>query len=151
MEFAPKMHPWILSAGIENGGHWLWPSRSFGSFWLRILGNSACPCFITHHTITKFAPNMHSGILSAGIENGGHWLWPFRSFRPFWLRILGISDFPHNNFQWIWARITKFGPNMHLGILTADIENRRHWTWPSRSFGHFDSQKGIQGRSCTLI
>ena len=27
---------------------------------------------------------------------------------------------------------------MHLGILAADIENGRHWPWPSRSFGHFD-------------
>ena len=36
--------------------------------------------------ITKFAPNMHHGILSAGIENGGHWPLPSRSF---WLRILG--------------------------------------------------------------
>ena len=26
------MHLWILSAVIENGGHWHWPSRSFGYF-----------------------------------------------------------------------------------------------------------------------
>ena len=26
------MHLEILSAGIENGGHWLWPSRLFGHF-----------------------------------------------------------------------------------------------------------------------
>ena len=30
-------------------------------------------------TITKFAPNMHPGILSAIMENGGHWPWPSRS------------------------------------------------------------------------
>ena len=29
--------------------------------------------------ITKFASNMHPGILSAGIENWGHWPWPSRS------------------------------------------------------------------------
>ena len=33
----------MLSVGIENRGHWLWPSRSFWPFWLRIIGNSACP------------------------------------------------------------------------------------------------------------
>ena len=38
---------------------------------------------------------------------------------------------------------------MHLGILAADIENGRHWPWPSRSFGHFDSQNGLQHHSCT--
>ena len=26
-------------------------------------------------TITKFVPNMHTGVLSAAIENGGHWMW----------------------------------------------------------------------------
>ena len=35
------MHPGILSAGIENRGLWLWPSRLFWPFWLRILGKSA--------------------------------------------------------------------------------------------------------------
>ena len=36
---------------------------------------------------------------------------------------------------------------MHLGILAAGIENGRHWSWPSRSFVHFDSQNSIQRRS----
>ena len=33
------MHPGILSADIEDRGHWSWPSRSFWLFWLRILYN----------------------------------------------------------------------------------------------------------------
>ena len=80
------MGPGILVAGIENGGHWPWPSRSFWPFWLRILGNSVCPPDNSSQIwarITKFAPNMQPGILSAGIENGGHWPWPSRSFWPF--------------------------------------------------------------------
>ena len=84
--------------------------------------------------ITKFATNMHPGILSAGIENGGHWPWPSRSFWPFWLRILGNLACPHHNSSQIWAWITKFATNMHPGILSAGIENRGHWLWPSRSF-----------------
>ena len=57
---------------------------------------------LTCHTelwarITKFAPNMHPGILSAGIEKGGHWPWPSRSFWPFWLRILGNLSCLHDN------------------------------------------------------
>ena len=85
------MHFGILSAGIENEGHWPWPSRSFWPFSLKILGNSACLCDNSSQIwarITKFAPNMHPGILSVGIENGGHWPWPSRSFWTFWLRIL---------------------------------------------------------------
>ena len=39
--------------------------------------------------ISKLAPNMHPGILSAGIKNRGHWPWPSRSFWLFWLRIIG--------------------------------------------------------------
>ena len=90
------MHPGILSAGIENGGHWPWPWRSFWPFWLRILGNLACPHSNSSQIwvwITKFAPNMHPLILLAGITNGGHWPWPSRSFRPFWLWILWISAY----------------------------------------------------------
>ena len=90
------MHPGILSAGIENGGHWLRPSRSFWPFWLIILGNLACQCDNSSHiwaTITKFAQNMHSGILSADIENGGHWPWPLRSFWPFWLWLVRAITF----------------------------------------------------------
>ena len=36
----------------------------------------------------RFAPNMH-GILSTGIEIGGHWPWSSRSFWLLWPRILG--------------------------------------------------------------
>ena len=69
---------------------------------------------------------MHPGILSAGFENGGHWLCPSRSFWPFWLGILGNLACLHDNLWWIWARITKFAPIMHLGIFSAGIENGGH-------------------------
>ena len=86
-KFAPKMHPGILSAGIENGGHWPWPSKSFWPFWLRILVNSACPCDNSSQIlarITKFAPNMHLEIILGSNEIGGSLtltfkvIWPFR-------------------------------------------------------------------------
>ena len=31
-KFARNFHPGILPTGIENGSHWLWPSKSFGHF-----------------------------------------------------------------------------------------------------------------------
>ena len=143
---------WI---GIENGGHWPWPSRSFWPLWLRILGNLACPHDNSSQIwarITKFAPNMHPEILWAGIENGGHWPWPSRSFWPFWLRILWNLAWLRDNLKWIWARITKFAPNMHLGIFLAVIENGGHWPWPSRSYGHHsDSRNCIRRCTCILI
>ena len=57
------------------GWYWKWRSltfilkNSFWPIWLRFLGNSA--------------PNMHLGIPKAGIENGGYWSWPSKSFGHF--------------------------------------------------------------------
>ena len=118
----------------------------FGHFWLRILGNIACPCDDSSQIwtrITKFVPCMHSGILSADTENGGHWPWLSRSFWSFWLRILGNLASPFDKLLWIWARIIKFAPNMNPGIFAAIIENGSHWPWHSRSFGNFVSRNGM--------
>ena len=115
---APNIHPGILLAGIENGGHWPWPSSLFWAFWLRILGNSTC----LHNNsrqiwarIIKFTPNMHPGILLAGIENGGHWLWTSRSFWPFW-QFWEIWLVRLITCIWIWARITKLYQICILGF-----------------------------------
>ena len=83
---------------------------------------------------------MHRGILSVGIENRGHWPWPSRSFWPFWLRMVGNLACPRDNSSQMWARITKYAPNMHHGMLSAGIENGGHWPWPSSHFDHFDSE-----------
>ena len=99
--------------------------------------------------INIFAQNMHLGTLSAVIEDGGHSPWPSMSFWPFWLRILWNSACPCDTSSGIWPRITKFATNMHLGNLLCSTESRGHW--PSRSFDHFNSGKGIQRRSCLLI
>ena len=63
-KFSPYMHHGIVLSGIENRGHWPWPSRSFWPFWLRISQ--------IWTRITKFAPNMHLEILLTGIAYGGH-------------------------------------------------------------------------------
>ena len=112
----------------------------FGQFWLIILGHSACPRNNSSQVwveITKIAPNMHHAVLLAGIENGDHWPWPSRSFRPFWLWILGNLACARNNL--ILAGLTKFPSNMHFEILLTGIETGSHWPGPSRSFGHFES------------
>ena len=80
---------------------------------------------ITRH---RFASNMHHGILSAGIENGGHRPWPSRLFWPFRLRILGNSACPRDNSSRMWARITKCARNMHPGMPSVYIDNRGELT-----------------------
>ena len=70
IKFPPNGYPGILSTGFENEGHWRRPSRSLWPFWLRILGNSACPWNNSPQTpaeITKFSSNMHPEILWASI------------------------------------------------------------------------------------
>ena len=138
-KFTANMSLGIHPDGIENTGHWLWPPMSFWQFWLRILGNLAYPRDNSSQfwaRITKFAPNTHLGMLLNGIENDCQWRWHSMSFLPFWLRILGNLACPRNNSSQIWARITKFAPNVPLGILWAGIENS-HWPWPSRSIWPF--------------
>ena len=129
-KFVPSMHREIFPAGIENGSHWPWPSRSFGPFWIKIVGNSACPHVNSSQIwarITKFAPSMHHGILSAGFENGGRWPWPSRSIWPLWLRVVANSACQHYNSSQIWTRITKIAPSLHRGIYSSGIENGGHW------------------------
>ena len=73
-KFAPNMYPGILPTGIENGGHSPWPSRSFWPFWLRILGNFACPwnnLWWIWARITKLAWNMHLGDSLSGFWKMG--------------------------------------------------------------------------------
>ena len=82
------MHHGILSAGIENGGHWPGPTRRFWVnfdselYEIRLIRTTLMDLGWNHQICT----NMHHGILSAGIENGDHW--PSRSFWPSWRRIL---------------------------------------------------------------
>ena len=61
-QICTKHAAWILLAAIENG-----------EFWLGIIGNLACPrdnLSQIWFEITKFAPNIHPGVLLAGMENG---------------------------------------------------------------------------------
>ena len=87
--------------------------------------------------ITKFAPNMHHGDTLGWYRKWRSLTLTFKVILAILIqnsRKFGLS----RTFEWIWARITKFAPNMHLWIISAGIENGRHWPWPSRSFGHFD-------------
>ena len=94
-KFAPNMHPWILSVGIEMEviDFDLW-GHLFSPFWLRILGNLAFP----HNNSSQRSS---------------------RSFWPFCHRILRNSACPRDNLSQIWTRINKFVPNMHPRIIST--------------------------------
>ena len=105
---------------------------------------------ITRHIFELESPNWYPTCI-LGYSRLVLKLEPSSLIWPFWLRLLGNSACPCDNLQWISARISKFAPNIHLGILVTSIENGCHWPWPSRSFGHFDSRNDIQYLSCILI
>ena len=107
------------------------------AIWLRILGNLTCLHKLQwiQATITKFVPNMHPGILSIvlkmeviDLDLQGH-------FGHFDLENWLVHVITCDRFV-----VTKFVPNMHHGIDTAGIEKGSYWPWPSRSYGHFDSE-----------
>ena len=56
------MHSGILSVGIENGGHWYWPSMSFWPFWLRTLGNLVARA-ISPHRFGLESPSLHQACI----------------------------------------------------------------------------------------
>ena len=99
---------------FENGEG---PSRSFWPFWLWIQGNSAC--LLNHSSqiwtgTTKFAPNMHHGIL------GWYWKWGSLTLTFKVILVILIKNsrkfglFAKYNLKWIWVRTAKFAPNVHL-------------------------------------
>ena len=121
-KFAPNMHPpLVLKMKVTD----LDLQCQFGYFDTELQEKMAC----LHNKLsqiwsetTKFAPNMHPGILLAGIENGGYWPWSSSSFWSVWRRILGNLVCPCDTLLWIRAKIITFAPNMHYGILLAGIE-----------------------------
>ena len=79
-------HRRIFSPSIEKGSLTL-TFKVILAFWprifdIRLVRAITCNGFLANNT--KFEPNMYFGILSsAGIENGGHWPGPSRSFGHF--------------------------------------------------------------------
>ena len=108
-------------------------------------------CTITLHRFELESPNLHHacilGYSGLVLKMEVIDLDLPRSFWQFWLSILGNLACPRDNSSQISTRITKLAPTMHLGILSAGIENEGHWPWHSRSFWQFIVKK----RHSTLL
>ena len=107
--------------------------------------------FCTRHSsqiwagITKFAPNMHPGIISAGIENR---VINLDLQGNLGLRILANMACLCDYLKWIWVRMINFASNKHFGIFSTVVENEDHWSWLLMSFG---PRNGIPRCFCILI
>ena len=84
--------------------------------------------------ITKFGTKVQKTLVKVAIVFGDDQQWPSRSnltwksnFTSFW------ACPPHNSLA-VQARITKFGPKMHLSTVKIPIDFGLDWFWSSLSF-----------------
>ena len=97
----------------------------------------ACPgdnSTLIQARITKFGPEMQNTLVWVPIVLGDDRPWPSRSnltsksnFTPFWAS-------PHHNSSPVQARITKFGPKMHLSTVKIPSNFGHDCFWSSLSF-----------------
>ena len=137
-----------------------WPcvaSRVFtrGQFWpsgivIACVCVSVCPCVrvcvcksracphdnspLVQARITKFGTKVQKTLVKVPVVLGDDGPWPSRSnliwksnFTSFW------ACPPHNSSA-VQARITKFGPKMHLSTVEIPINFGQDWFWSSPSF-----------------
>ena len=119
------------------GGHRPWPSRWNLTWKLNFTSCWACP----HDSlapvlarITKFEPEMHFSTVKIPIVLGVDRPWPSRSnltlkskFIPFWACL-------HDKLSSVQARITKFGPEMHINTVRITTDFGLHKPSASLSF-----------------
>ena len=119
-----------------------WPSGIViacvcGSVCVCVYQSLACPgdnSTLIQARITKFWPEMQNTLVWVPIVLGDDRPWPSRSnltsksnFTPFWAS-------PHHNSSPVQARITKFGPKMHLSTVKIPSNFGHDCFWSSLSF-----------------
>ena len=114
--------------------------------WILSLPASVCLCVyqsracphdnspLVQARITKFGTKVQKTLVKVPIVFGHDRFWPSRwnltwksNFTSFW------ACPPHNSSA-VQARITKFGPQMHLSTVTIPINFGLDWFWSSLSF-----------------
>ena len=75
-------------------------------------------------SITKFGPDMQNTLFWIAIVFEDDRLWPSRSNLTWKSNFTSFSACPHHNLSAVQARITKFGPKMHLSTIKIPINLR---------------------------
>ena len=140
----------FLNVGVPQGSV-LGPLFTRGQFWpsgivIACVCGSVCVCVYQSRAcpddnsspiqarITKFGPEMQNTLVWIPIVLGDDRPWSSRSnltwksnFAPFWAC-------SHHYSSAIQARITKFGPKMHLSTVKIPTNFGLDWFWSSLSF-----------------
>ena len=120
------------------------PEASFG---LRVLSlpASVCPCVYQslacphdnsssrQARITKFSVQVQKTLVKVPIVLGGDGPWPSRSNLTWKSYFTSFWACPHDNLSSVQARVTKFGPKMHLSMVNVPIDLGVDRLWSSVS------------------
>ena len=125
---------------------WFLPKASFG---LRVLSSPAsvglCVCVYQSRAcphdnsspiqarITKFGPEMQNTLVWVPIVFGDDRLWSSRSNLTWKSNFTSFWACSHHYSSAIQARITKFGPKMHLSTVKIPTNFGLDWSWSSLS------------------
>ena len=127
----------------------LLPEASFG---LRVLSlpASVCPCVcvcvcqsracphdnspLVQSRITKFGTKVQKTLVKVPIVFGDDLDWPSRSNLTWKTNFTSFWACPPHNSSAVHAKITKFGPKMHLGTVKMPNNFGQDWLWSSPSF-----------------
>ena len=83
--------------------------------------------------ITKFGAQMQNTLVKVAIVLWGDRPWPWRSNLTWKSNFTSFWAFPDDNLSSVQARVTKFGPKMHLSMVKIPIDLRVYQPWSSGS------------------
>ena len=144
---------WILAKMSES--FLLLSQKLFtrGQFWpsgivIACVCGSVCPCVCVYQSwacphdnsssiqarITKFGPEMQNTLVLVPIVFGDGRPWSSRSNLTWKSNFTSFWACSHHYSSAIQARITKFGPKMHLSTVKIPTNFGLDWFWSSLSF-----------------
>ena len=104
---------------------------------VRVCQSRACPhdnSSLVQARITKFGTKVQKTLVKVPIVFGDDRPWPSRSNLTWKSNFTSFWACPLHNSSAVHARITKFGPKMHLSTVKIPINFGQDWFWSSLSF-----------------
>ena len=102
-----------------------------------VCQSRACPhdnSPLVQARITKFGTKVQKTLVKVPIVLGDDRPWPSRSNLTWKSNFTSFWACPPHNSSAVHARITKFGPKMHLSTVKMPINFGQDWFWSSPSF-----------------